>query len=99
MFLFIDGWTLDQKLTKITPVAELMYPAVGSSCEIIVSHIVSIEEFYAHIPSMSLKSIPSLKEVQLKMNSFNIKSKYIPFNVPPGRRFVNLIYCNYLVNN
>lgn len=87
-FLFTDGWTRDQKLTKIIPVAELFYPVVGSSCEIIVTHIVSIEEFYAHIPSMSLKSIPSLKELQLKMNSFNIKSKFVPFNVAPSTNFV-----------
>lgn len=82
--ILLDGSTRDRKAT-MNKLDTVYVPMIGSTVKVCITCIVSVEEFYVHIPEMSARSsCGSLEELKRKINAINMVNKYQPFVGMPG---------------
>lgn len=79
-----DGWTRDRAPLKISIHATLPMPSIDQSIKLIPTFIVSVEEFYAQIPDLAVKSGMSLIKLNETINSAENRNRYRRYTKLPG---------------
>lgn len=77
-----DGWTRDRDTFKLNNRGTAAYPRVGSTIQIVPTHIVNVNTFYAQIPDQD-ENYPTLREVIIDMNKTETVGRYRPLTKLP----------------
>lgn len=88
-----DGWTRDQSELKINIPAILNMPRSNETLTMVPLNVVSVDEFYAQIPSLAIVSMHQLKK---HLNRPEYRTKYKNYKRPPSN-FLKLLFCVYFL--